>query len=789
MKITEFTGEGEAADEGGEMNEGDGEGGLLKPRALLRDLPVDGALAGNLRGMGYAGLLDHQLQAYSIFEDTAVPADLALPEYERDREEGLVRHAQTDRLLVSFNTSAGKTVLAFLFMDSCLRRRGGLALYCVPYKALADEIASKLERAYRGIWRVGISTGDYTSFSLKKAARYDVVVVTYDKLNSLLRKDPDGDLRGRVSSVTLDEFHLINGEHRGPVIEDVVIKLRAEQCALIALSATVGNRRELGEWLSLGGRECLVVHSNFRPVELRRGIFVHCNDPYIEYEDGSLEGAEILDENAYVNAAAHFLKRGISTIFFRQSRGNAKATASRVAEWRQGSGAPRGARGAPFSSTSHGEALAEVAAAGCAYHHAGLGRGDKELVERLYRERKIDFLASTTTLSTGINIPAAAGLVEFMRYDPDLRRMAPIPKNECLQCLGRIGRPQYDSEGIALLLLNGEGRGHGWIGETTAELMERYFEGGPDPIVSFYHRRPHLSSAVLGAVAGGYASTIGEVREYVAGSLSKVQSPSLLGSNLDGVLEALSKGDRPLLEIEGEGVRVTKMGRLANSLYLQPATAALLLDAVERLPEDAPDLALVFWAALTPDFRTFYIRRSQKKVWRQLLEAKRGDLGVEEGEDEEADLEALMTATVLVGSEGRGCAWALESDVKEIERRWLVQAGDLQSLVGGRGSAEWILHALGVFARARGRPALGDRCRDLGLRVRHGVREELLSLVKIRGVGRKRGRALYRAGFGTSRKVAGAPVPALARVTVSGRALGEKLAARIKAGAETMTRS
>jgi helicase len=780
MKITDFT-------EGGEDGEkargrGETEGAVLEPRRRLEELPVPARLAKNLRGMGYEGLLDHQLQAYSLFTGIPVPEDLALEEYELSRSGGEARHALTDRLMLSFNTSAGKTVLAILFMDRELRSCGGQGVYCVPYKALADEIAAKLRRAYLGIWDVGISTGDYASSGPAELGRHDILVATYDKLDSLLRKDPEGDLSSSFACVALDEFHLV-GTDRGPVIEDVVIKLKRGDASLIALSATVGNRRELQEWLSREGRECFVAHSDFRPVELRRGVFVHCSDSYIHYEDGEMVGVKRLDDNAYVNAAAHFLEGGESTIFFRQSRSNAKSTAERVAEWR---GIGKGEARTEFSSTGHGESLAELTASGCAYHHAGLSPGDRDAVESLYRSREIDFLACTTTLSTGINLPAAAGLVEFMRYDPERRRMAPVPKNECLQCLGRIGRPQYDSEGVALLLLNGDGKSYGWIDSTVAELMERYFEGGPDPIRSSYHDQAHLAASALGAVAGGYASTVDELRDYAGESLAARQSPSLLYSGLELVLDQLSgEPGRELLREEGGELEVTKTGKIVNSLYIHPATAALLLDALDNLPDETSDLALVFWAALTPNFRTFYLRRSKEKVWRGLLEGRLEDFGLEPGRIGEEKLRALMTATVLVGSERATCAWALESDVREIERRWLVQSGDLQSMVGGRGSAGWVLRAFEVLARSRGRGDLADRCRELEGRLRYGVRRELLPLVRVRGVGRKRGRALYRAGFRSASDLASADPAELARVTVSGRSLGSKWGERLRSAAES----
>jgi helicase len=64
--------------------------------------------------------------------------------------------------------------------------------------------------------------------------------------------------------------------------------------------------------------------------------------------------------------------------------------------------------------------------------------------------------------------------------------------------------------------------------------------------------------------------------------------------------------------------------------------------------------------------------------------------------------------------------------------------------------------------------------RKLRVRIEKGVKEELLPLVSLEGIGRVRARKLYNAGFKTLEDLRKAPVESIARV------IGEKIAIKIK---------
>ncbi len=64
-------------------------------------------------------------------------------------------------------------------------------------------------------------------------------------------------------------------------------------------------------------------------------------------------------------------------------------------------------------------------------------------------------------------------------------------------------------------------------------------------------------------------------------------------------------------------------------------------------------------------------------------------------------------------------------------------------------TAEWLSNAMDRIAKEVG----NNSVRGLTERIKHGVREELLELVKIRNIGRVRARKLYNAGIRTAEDI------------------------------------
>ncbi len=124
----------------------------------------------------------------------------------------------------------------------------GKVLYIVPLRALASEKLEDLQRFEQLGIRVGMSIGDYDD-SDRHIDELDILVATSEKADAIMRHRSEW-VRS-MSLVVADEVHLMNDPGRGPTLEITLTKLRMlnPKVQVIALSATVGNSKEMAEWL------------------------------------------------------------------------------------------------------------------------------------------------------------------------------------------------------------------------------------------------------------------------------------------------------------------------------------------------------------------------------------------------------------------------------------------------------------------------------------------------------------------------------------------------------------
>jgi ATP-dependent RNA helicase HelY len=170
-------------------------------------------------------------------------------------------------VLVAAPTGAGKTIVGEFAVFLALSN-GRKCFYTTPIKALSNQKYADLVRRH-GASNVGLLTGD-TSVN----SEAPIVVMTTEVLRNMIYARSSTLVN--LGYVVLDEVHYLADRFRGAVWEEVIIGL-AESIQLVALSATVSNAEEFGDWLSEVRGEMAVVVSERRPVPLYQHVLVGRN--------------------------------------------------------------------------------------------------------------------------------------------------------------------------------------------------------------------------------------------------------------------------------------------------------------------------------------------------------------------------------------------------------------------------------------------------------------------------------------------------------------------------------
>ena len=668
-----------------------------------------------------------------------------------------------ESLVLAAPTASGKSLVAYLALVRAARA-GRTGLYLVPLRALAQEKADELARFESLGLKVGLSMGDF-DLPADRLEKLDVLVATSEKADGLLRRGSPW--LDRLGVVVADEVHLLRDPDRGPTLEVSLTRLRRAypDLQIVALSATVGNSEELAAWL--GARH---LSSEFRPVPLKKGVYF---DGRITFTD--LTTRELAPPGeAIPRLVRTVIEDGGQALVFVNTRKASEQVAEALVptvrgllsgeERRRARAAVEELGGTSDEETEGLRRLGGLLPHGVAYHNASLTNPERRVVERAFRERTLKVLVATPTLAAGINLPARRVIVrDTTRYDDRLGMQAPIPAMEVHQMLGRAGRPRFDPAGEALLIAR--------TPDDEDRLLDGYLSAAPESVVSRLAAEPALRMHVLALVASGAVATEEDLESFFAATFYGHTLPlAELRSTVSTVRSFLEEND---FLVPGPSLRATPFGGLTSELYLDPLSAVVLRQVIERAPLGVGSFPLLAAIAATPDLPPLFLRRGEESdlLTRYTDEAEELLVKPEEAPlelDLDGFLSTLKTASVLE-------AWINEVPILEITRQFGIGAGDLRTKVE---DAEWLLFGAGRLA-ARFQRRLGRPIDDLSTRVRYGAREELLDLVRLRGIGRVRARLLYRAGYADREALRQAPVDRIEQVLRS-RRLAEMVVSQLR---------
>jgi len=639
-----------------------------------------------------------------------------------------------ENVVLAIPTASGKTLVAELCMIKHVLEKGGKALYMVPLRALASEKYEEFKKYEELGIKVAISTGDYDS-SDPWLESYDIIVCTNEKADSLLRHNAPW-LR-KVSIVIADEVHLINEPSRGPTLEAVLARLLQNNpnLQILALSATIRNADEIAKWL-----KAKLVVSEWRPVTLREGVYAQGE---IVFKDGSIVKVDERFGDPAVTLAVDVVKSGGQALIFASSRQSAVSLAKKLQDHiapllkQKEKNALREVAEQVLSvgeKTKLSEKLSELIQCGVAFHHAGLHGAHRKIIEDAFRALILKVVCATPTLAAGVNLPARRVILrDYRRYEPGLGYQA-ISILEEKQMAGRAGRPRYDKYGEAILVAKNR--------DEQEFLLEQYVLAEPERIWSKLGTEPALRSHILSTIASGFANTEAGILDFLNYTFYAHQYGS---KNLESlalkVIEFLERED--MVERSGQRLYATKLGKRVSELYIDPLSAVIMRDGLSKRPSAIAPIGLLHLICHTPDMPKLYLKRRDLEPL-SLFASSNSQVFLVEMPDEFEDPEGyelflaeLKTAMLLND-------WIEEVPEDSIIDRYDVGSGDIHAYVE---TARWLLYSMYELAKVLEIKEVLADIHKLLLRVESGVKEELLPLVQLRGIGRARARALYNAGY------------------------------------------
>ena len=367
--------------------------------------------------------------------------------------------------------------------------------------SLCRELGKSLDRRLRTLGG-DLHVEGPLGLSLSKPQAARVSVMTPEKLAVLLRSDPS-ELLKQYAMFVIDEAHLVGDAGRGWRLEETLSLLHYltlhSHHRILVLSAALGNRSHVIQWMTAGGEEAVHRHTDWRGPRRLHAIYSTEADwdqrEHIPAEGSKharrktplkgvirLRAGATTMEGQFTEPVGALIQRRtkagswardrestkqrellVPLILHVESSGpvlvvqptrlDAQSLAIDVAATlkRERAGT-QGLTDLVRERLADNHPLAAMVGKGVAYHHAALPVDIQAEIEDAVRAGKVRILIATSTLIEGVNLPFKTVIVGRRGYRNASEEMVEvIDAPGLLNAIGRAGRAGRETEGWMIL--------------------------------------------------------------------------------------------------------------------------------------------------------------------------------------------------------------------------------------------------------------------------------------------------------------------------------------------------
>ena len=450
--------------------------------------------------------------------------------------------------------------------------------------------------------------------------------------------------------------------------------------------------------------------------------------------------------------AVQTIEKSKQAIIFTPSRASAEKTAEEIAKLTtmQLPELEQEILKAASTPTKQCRRLAHSIRKGIAFHHAGLLQKQKELIEEQFKTGHVKIICATPTLAAGLSLPVFRVIIKSLKRYSGRWGMDWIPVLEYLQMAGRAGRPEYEAFGESIVVAKSDAE--------RDEIHERYICGDPEDIYSKLAVEPVLRTYLLSLISSGIIRNETSMKEFFAKTFWAHQFKDMdkLESIMQKMLSFLDEWEfitihgksteddfTPATEIHKpketqKTMRATPLGKRISELYLDPLTANHLLQCLQNFNQNHTSFSLLQMISYTLEMRPLLRTKAKEQEYIEEELTKQYDLLLmEEPSSFDIDYPDFINSikTTLFFE-----AWISEKNEDFLLEKFNIRPGEIRYKIE---NADWLLYACEELSKIMNKNELTRELHKLRTRVKHGVREELLALLKFKGIGRVRARKLF----------------------------------------------